>query len=1447
MVDLAIKIKFDHTNNIIPPTLILLTKSGRRLGQIPALSLTVKDYLNSCSELSFVTYKDSYVGRESLWNKIEDFKLIWVKDWNKCFEITVETVDGEGIYKNITAKALGESELSQINVYTTEINTEDDIDRKDYVPTVLYNEENSNASLLNRITEKVPHYEIYHVDDSIKNIQRTFSFDEKSVMDCFKEISEEINCLFIIDCGFDANWNMYRRISVYDLESVCLDCGERGEFIDTCSNCGSSNILKGYGNDTGIFINTENLTDEITYGTDNGSVKNCFKLTAGDDLMTATIKNANPNGSSYIWYITDDMKSDMSNALVTKLTGYNNLYDYYENEYQAIITQTELADYNNLITKYSVYSSDYPQITYPIMKFSGIMEANYNTIDFYLFLESGLMPAPSMSSTTAITESYRLASGILSPVAVPNISTCSATTADSAVLSAAKTIVDSNYKVTIDYSTYYPDTHEWAGQFIITNNSDETDTATTSLLVVAINDDYGLYVGQKIKRTLSRKVAKGEPVDIVSIFDLSLNDFKNEIKKYCLSRLKSFYDSCQACLDVLTEQGIADKSLWVNQNPDLYTTIYLPYFRKLEAIESEIQVRENELAIIIGTYDSDGNLITKGLQTLINKERQKIQNNLNLERYLGTTLWNELCLYRREDTYKNDNYISDGLDNAGLFKKALEFIKNAKKEIIKSATLQHSISSTLKNLLVMPEFSPIVNQFEVGNWLRARVDGKIYKLRLVEYEIEYDTIEKINVNFSDVIENGSSITDIKKILDQANIISSTYDNVSRQAEQGSDANKKYEDWIEKGFDVTNTKIICTADYQTYTSDEHGMVFKRYDPIEQQYDNRQLKIINSSLAITDDNWETIKTAVGYYYYFDPVTNKLKQAYGVIGETIIGKLLLGERLGIYNSTNSLTFDENGLNITNNKNTFKVDPNNSNKLLSISRTYNNNTEDIFYVDGNGVLHIKGDGAGLDITSNNTITGMSSQLTQNANDITAIVTRNGQGTIVSLDYSKVKIAWNSISQYIQFEDYNNKASIGIYDSDDSTTKKILMRLNYEGMRIYDGTTNNNLLMRLNSNGLTLFDSGNTLMRLHSDGINVYSNDSDNLLRIKLYSTGVSIYGQYSGDNTNYCLTRLSSTGSWYYYKNDTIGKVGTNSWSNDETYTGLVFDLNNTGSFISWSYQETQQGGYNPKLLYCANDNKQAERLQKGLHIYDDAYCEARMYIRNVLFFTYYDSTLSTDVPFGLTAIYRNSTTNEFTGFGFEAPSAELYITGKEVNFAVDYDSNRINKFRVGNTVIDCFQNLDMHNFSILNQSDERLKKNIVDTEVNALSVINQISLKSFDWIENDSHEDIGIIAQQLQEVLPDLVVEDAETGKLSITLVKFIPYILKAIQELSGSDTSDKKSETKGKRDKRSYSLEDKIEFVETVKDKQILNLTVQEYKPPKSICLSDSLIERKEKKI
>lgn len=963
---MAINIKFDTAGNPEPPTIVLATRSGKKLGQlnVDQNSIELNDRFNDASEFSFTLYKYYFDEKEqvekitNLWDKVVNFKLVWCKEWEMWFEITVELDEETETIKTVFCKQLGQAELSQLKLYNIEINTEKDIARDDYKITILYNEEDTEASMLHRLLkDKAPHYSIAHVDSTIAKIQRTFSFDDTSIYDALMEISEEIGCLFIFHSNSDENGNILRAISVYDLQQNCLnpDCKHRGEFIDKCPKCEGKNdngeefgIEYGYGEDTSIFVTSDELaSDGIQLTTDTDSVKNCFKLEAGDDLMTATVRNCNPNGTDYIWRFSDSMKSDMSKELVDKIDSYDVMYKEYYNNHKSELNSDMLNKYNELVKKYeekyninssTCLSCDYKgnfidicpecksnnviskhrleEIPSAISGYSALMNAYYDTIDFSLYLESSLMPTIDIGvgqKLKAADYVNMLTSSSLSPVAVnvDKIDSVSESTADNAIALMAKIIVPSIYKIEVK-SSYLSDDKIWTGNFEITNYSDETDTAVSDAITVQIVKDDETLAKQRIEKALSK--LDTEDYSISGLFEKEIKldengnhivnadgncecEFCKELKNYALKPLQSFYDACESCLTILQEQGIGNDGA----NKDLYKKLYLPYTVKSQVIADEIFVRENELSLIKGVYDETDEenkvLKTKGIQQYIDDCKIEIQDKLNFEKYIGEDLWLEFCAYRREDKYSNDNYTSDGLNNAQLFNKAKEFVEVAEKEIYKASESQHSISTSLNNLLAIKKFKPLINSFNLGNWIRVRVNDEVYRLRLLEYGISFGDFNNMPVEFSDVTKIKNGITDVENILSQASSMATNYTSIQRQAKHGNEAKETVDDFITHGLNTALVQIQNNNN-EDITLTKDGLLCRSYNDITDDYSPEQLKITHNIFAYTDDGWKTVRQAIGKHDYkiFSESENKFVNmtGYGMTADFVTAGVVSGSQI-------------------------------------------------------------------------------------------------------------------------------------------------------------------------------------------------------------------------------------------------------------------------------------------------------------------------------------------------------------------------------------------------------------------------------------------------------------------------------------------------------------------------------------------------------------------------
>ena len=81
----------------------------------------------------------------------------------------------------------------------------------------------------------------------------------------------------------------------------------------------------------------------------------------------------------------------------------------------------------------------------------------------------------------------------------------------------------------------------------------------------------------------------------------------------------------------------------------------------------------------------------------------------------------------------------------------------------------------------------------------------------------------------------------------------------------------------------------------------------------------------------------------------------------------------------------------------------------------------------------------------------------------------------------------------------------------------------------------------------------------------------------------------------------------------------------------------------------------------------------------------------------------------------------------------------------------------------------------------SDQRLKENIADAD-DAGSKIDTIQVRKFDWKADGSHQDYGMVAQELLEVAPEAVSapEDSEE-MMGVDYSKLVPMMLKEIQSL------------------------------------------------------------------
>ena len=785
---MPMNISYDNLEQMAPPTLLLCRRDRTVLGALyPVTDLTVTWNLDTCQELSFRVYKELL--SETLWNGLDQFKLIYIPEFAEYFDLDVAVSETEQSVKTITGKSLCEAELSQIVLYDIEINTESDISREDYTVASVYDPEHPADSLLLRILNKAPHYSIGEVDAEIAEQVRPFSIHGKDIYAFLtEELSKELNCLVRFD-------SVHRRISLYAADS--------------------------YGRDTSVFVDRENLATSISLNLDKDSVKNTYRIQGGDDSMTAAVAACNPNGTNYIYHFSDTMRRNMSDTLSYALTVYQELYDSRQQEY------------------------------------ADNMHSLYASIETTLYLTSGMMPKETLPDTSATAELAKLTAETIGTISVQRLSTASTTSVTNAVLAMAKTLLAPGYLVTAPEAAYSADTHTWVGRFCVTASANSGDTAESeTAITLPVDENYLNYTKQRIRRSLNQYQVKSE-----TTYDYTL---------YGLNPLINFLDAYQACLDILIEMGAAD----ADSNLGL-SDLYAFYYQKRLLVSHEIQVREGQLKKTQAKTDTYLNI------------RNTIQKALDLRAYLeNRSVWEEFCSFRREDSYQNDNYISDGLNDAELFKNAQDLMDTAEAELIQASEPAITMDASLNNLLAIPEFRPLVGQFRLGNWIRLACDGHIYKLRLSSCTLNYADLSTISVTFSNAVSLSSGIRTIRQTLS---------DIKQRRLRQNRSSSTE-----DSGLTYASPNYDPVSDASRNVT-YHGncLLGRSYDPDLGDYSGAQLKIIGNSIVFTTDNWATTQTLIGYHSLSDGSTSG--------GESGAGSRIYGLNPALFSGDSAATIQE------------------------------------------------------------------------------------------------------------------------------------------------------------------------------------------------------------------------------------------------------------------------------------------------------------------------------------------------------------------------------------------------------------------------------------------------------------------------------------------------------------------------------------------------------------
>lgn len=396
---------------------------------------------------------------------------------------------------------------------------------------------------------------------------------------------------------------------------------------------------------------------------------------------------------------------------------------------------------------------------------------------------------------------------------------------------------------------------------------------------------------------------------------------------YGLYMLQDKRDSYKNVDEVYCAQGM--------NKPDSFNyNLYAKNKELLDSVQVELDKRQTEVESAEATYNS------------IKAEMTSLQEQLDMDKWFTKDEWKTLDTYVVEETYSNDNYsIADNTTDVELFDIEKQLYDVAWKDLSKKCRPQYQYTSTLSNVLTIPQFKGFLKYFQLGNFIRMATDyDTVIKLRLISFTVDYNDTSKIDVTFSDAIRVHSVCNDVASIISQANSAAMSFQFNKDQYDKSVNQSNFVEEMRKYGLDVAN--IPVKNQHQSW--DETGMWFRQWNEQKNDFDPEQIKIINNQIVFSDNGFQSAKMAIGKI----PIDKNGNTVYAVNAEAILGKLFLGEYLTLQNNSATYKFDDAGFIASSGKNSVKIQPNNASELFSI---YKGNQKQV-YINSDGDVEFAG-----------------------------------------------------------------------------------------------------------------------------------------------------------------------------------------------------------------------------------------------------------------------------------------------------------------------------------------------------------------------------------------------------------------------------------------------------------------------------------------------------------
>ena len=841
------------------PRLFLCETDKTKICQLDANNLKGSFKFNSYSELTFEVgriYNDLISGENKInlfYDKVEAIRLVYLENF-AYFELQAPELVGDGIKeaKSCTAYSyeytLSTKFLENFYVNTGEVDSIEVINADDpehIVPVTLYNPSNKKLSLLHLVLEKAYGWSIGHVDDSLQTLSRQFEVDRESIYDfLMNEVCEKFNCYIVFDT-INNTINLYAE----SLTSKFIGDGITNTFtisppfaqIGTVSVDGYKTTRWEYNTSTGILT----LEDTPESGAHIEVVDGA--LTEWETDVFVTFNNLSQEIK--ISYDADSIKTCLT---VTYGEGNNireanlglpyitDLSYYYTVDWMG----QDLYDaYTAYLQKTNQYQSEYTNNSQEMLDIAGYIDFEENRLSL------GYSIAQSVNSETVGTYYVRGGSApnyYYTEVSLPSEYNVNTTYYSINTANLNEDKVSSLFTV---LKKYFNNEEDW---------KNELDTLSSDFEFM---ETYTLdYLSAELSKVTENKTDSASVEIAINNF---LSEMWNEIGRTPLKMM--YYEPYKKVQIINMEAGWSQKD---NANYGYYYPVVL----LLNSIEAAIAKRDETIANYQSQYDA------------LQQKNAKISNELLMSNNFTEGQLVRLSAFLREDELQLDDIVETNQDSiADTFRNKQDAMESGRIELSKLSQPQLQFSMSMANIYALPEFEPIIDQFQLGKVIKVGLRSDYIKQsRLLQVDINFDDFSDFSCEFGELtsLRTQSDIhADLLKKAVQAGRSVATN---SSYWTKGADKSNSIDLRLQEGLLNSIEALKAIDGTQNAYMDKYGLHLEVVNPDTGEVGDKRVWMVNNQIVFTDDGFKTSKSVLGEFTvdgvtYYGLCSDKIKSGF------------------------------------------------------------------------------------------------------------------------------------------------------------------------------------------------------------------------------------------------------------------------------------------------------------------------------------------------------------------------------------------------------------------------------------------------------------------------------------------------------------------------------------------------------------------------------------------